>query len=186
MSKPRRNVELKASDPNPALSARRCSELGAEQQGEILQRDTYFDSPRGGLKLREERPGGPHLIQFDRADEPGPRESRYRTVGVPDAAATIAALRAALGVRVTVVKRRQLFLWREVRIHLDQVDGLGSFIELEAVASSDSDLLPEFAMIDHLKEMLGIADERLTGLGYADLLLRLDRRPAQQLSGLRW
>ncbi len=74
----RRNIECKASDPDPAASLIVCRTLGAEDHGEIRQRDTYFAVPRGGLKLREEQPGRPHLIQFERAGEPQQRESRYR------------------------------------------------------------------------------------------------------------
>jgi hypothetical protein len=71
---------------------------------EIRQRDTYFTVPRGGLKLREEQPGRPHLIQFERASEPQQRESRYRIAEVDDAEALRAALTAALGTTVVVCK----------------------------------------------------------------------------------
>jgi hypothetical protein len=77
MSAPRRNIECKASDPDPSGSLAVCRTLGAQDHGEIRQRDTYFTVPRGGLKLREEQPGRPHLIQFERASEPQQRESRY-------------------------------------------------------------------------------------------------------------
>jgi hypothetical protein len=75
---PRRNIELKATDPVPSASLEVCRALGAEDRGTIAQRDTYFEVSRGGLKLREEQPGRPHLIQFERASEPQQRESRYR------------------------------------------------------------------------------------------------------------
>jgi hypothetical protein len=73
---PRRNIELKATDPDPFASLDVCRRLGAKDRGTIEQRDTYFEVARGGLKLREEQPG-PHLIQFERANEPQQRESRY-------------------------------------------------------------------------------------------------------------
>jgi adenylate cyclase class IV len=79
VSEPRRNIELKASDRDPSGSSQACRTLGAQDQGEISQRDTYFAVRDGGLKLREEQPGRPHLIQFERASEPRQRESRYRT-----------------------------------------------------------------------------------------------------------
>jgi hypothetical protein len=75
---PRRNIELKAIDPDPSASLEVCRVLGAEDRGVIAQRDTYFEVARGGLKLRDEQPGRPHLIQFERASEPQQRESRYR------------------------------------------------------------------------------------------------------------
>jgi adenylate cyclase class 2 len=168
----RRNVECKARDPDPARSLRACEALGAEDRGEILQRDTYFEVRHGGLKLREERPGKPHLIQFERAREAQQRESRYRIVEIDDARVLRAALTAALGTRGEVVKRRRLFLWRGVRIHLDEVERLGTFIELEAVAPADSDLTDEHRLVVELRAALDITDERLVALGYAEQLLR--------------
>jgi len=77
------------------------------------QRDTYFEVPYGGLKLREEQPGRPHLIQFERASEPRQRESRYRIIEVSDGPALRAALAAAIGIRGVVAKRRHLLLVQE-------------------------------------------------------------------------
>lgn len=96
MQAPRRNIELKATDPDPSVSLEVCRSLGAEDRGTIAQRDTYFEVARGGLKLREEQPGRPHLIQFERASEPQQRESRYRIIEVSDGTALCAALAAAL------------------------------------------------------------------------------------------
>jgi adenylate cyclase class 2 len=171
---PRRNIECKASDPDPSGSLVVCHALGAKDHGEIRQRDTYFAVPRGGLKLREEQPGRPHLIQFERANEPRQRESRYRIAEVDDAEALRAALTAAIGATVVVSKTRRLFLWRQVRIHLDTVERLGNFIEIEAVAPPASDLAEEYALVQTLRERLGITDERLISRGYAEQLRALD------------
>lgn len=168
---PRRNIELKARDDDPDWSLGVCRTLGAEDHGTIQQRDTYFNVTTGGLKLREECPGSAHLIQFERADEPQQRESRYRIVGIEDPAQLRAALQAALGVVVVVAKRRRLHVWRDVRIHLDEVDGLGRFIELEAVAARDSDLTREHALIEELRAAFAISDYRLVSRGYAAQLL---------------
>jgi adenylate cyclase, class 2 len=168
----RRNVELKATDPSPACSLEICRALGAEDRGVLEQRDTHFAVPHGGLKLREQSPGQPHLIQFDRADEPQQRLSSYRVIDVDDGPACSAALTAALGLRCVVVKRRQLFLWRGVRIHLDRVEGLGSFVEFEAVASPDSDLTYEHELVARLREAFAVTDDRLCRHGYAMQLLQ--------------
>jgi adenylate cyclase class IV len=173
----RRNIELKATDPDPSASLEVCRTLGAEDHGTIAQRDTYFEVARGGLKLREEQPGRPHLIQFERASEPQQRESRYRIIEVSDGASLCAALATAIGIRGVVVKRRHLLLWQTVRIHLDEVERLGTFIELEAVAPADSDLTDERRLIAELREALGITDERLVALGYAAQLLRASGDP---------
>lgn len=173
MERPRRNIELKAYDPHPVRSLEVCRTLSAEDHGEIWQRDTYFQVTHGGLKLREERPGSPHLIQFERTNEPRQRESRYRIIEVDDGAALSAALADAIGIRVVVTKHRRLFLWRDVRIHLDEVDQLGEFIELEAVAPPDSDLTHEHDLVVELRAAFGITDERLLAIGYAEQLLNL-------------
>jgi adenylate cyclase, class 2 len=164
----RRNVELKAHDPDPEGSLSVCHALGADDRGVLSQRDTYFDVPRGGLKLREESPGSPHLIQFERAQRPEERLSSYRIVAIADGETARAALTTALGVRCTVTKRRRLFVWQDVRIHLDEVDGLGSFIELEAVAASESDLRREYRLVAELRDRFAIGDDRLCATGYAD------------------
>ncbi len=166
----RRNIELKAGDPDPARSLDACRALGAEDKGTIWQRDSYFHVPFGGLKLREEDPGRPHLIQFERANEPQQRESRYRIIEVEDAPTLLAALTAALGLAAVVTKQRHLFLWREVRIHLDEVAQLGTFIELEAVAPPDSDLSHEHQLIGELRSTFAITHERLVAVGYANQL----------------
>src|ERR687890_1840046 len=98
MAPPRRNVELKARDAQPQRSLERCVALGAEDRGELRQRDTYFAAPRGRLKLREQEPGGAELIAYERPDAAQPRESRYRIAPVADPPALRDALAAALGV----------------------------------------------------------------------------------------
>jgi adenylate cyclase class IV len=178
--RPRRNVECKARDPDPDRSLRVSMELGAEDHGELWQQDTCFDVTNGGLKLREERPGRPHLIQFERADEPQQRESRYRITELEDGPTLATMLAAAVGVRIVVTKRRRLLLWNGVRIHLDDVERLGRFIELEAVAPPDSDLVREHELIAELRDRLAITDERLIAVGYAPQLLAKD---AEQESG---
>jgi homotetrameric cytidine deaminase len=169
VSAPRRNVELKAMDPDPARSLAACRELGAEDRGALRQRDTYFRARSGRLKLREEEPGGAVLIQYDRPDAAQARESRYRLLPVAEPAVLRDSLDASLGTLVVVDKERHLLVWEGVRIHLDTVDGLGSFIELEGVAPEESDLSAERDKVAHLREALGIG-EILTD-SYSDRLL---------------
>jgi homotetrameric cytidine deaminase len=170
MAAPRRNVELKARDRDPARSLERALALGADDRGELVQRDTYFATPRGRLKLREQEPGGAELIAYERSDRADARESRYRLAPVADGAALREALDAALGTTVVVAKRRRLLVWEGVRIHLDEVAGLGAFVELEGVAAPGSDLTAEGERVARLRAELGIADADLEATGYADLL----------------
>ncbi len=92
--------------------------------------------------------------------------ARYRIVEVPQAEELIAALSETLGIRVVVTKRRRLFFWQNVRIHLDQVEGLGSFIEFEAVATPDSDLSLETKRIERLQSQCELKDADLIGASY--------------------
>jgi adenylate cyclase, class 2 len=169
----RRNVELKASDPDPARSRAACTRIGAEPHGMLRQRDTYFTARDGRLKLRREWAGDAeraHLIHYRRADEARQRTSAYSIVETEHPEALESMLAAALGVEIVVDKRRELFVWQHVRIHLDEVDRLGAFVELEAVAPPESDLSAEHARIDRLRSELGIADDRVCAVGYAQLL----------------
>jgi homotetrameric cytidine deaminase len=188
-----RNVELKARDPDPARTLERALALGADDRGEIRQRDTYFSGARGRLKLREQETGGSplwdELIEYSRPDSTDARTSTYRRVPVADVAPLREALDAAYGTLGTVTKRRRLLLWEGVRIHLDEVEGLGSFVELEAVAEAGSDLSGEHVKVERLREELGIEDEHLVATSYSDLVLgegeiaAADARSADELLG---
>ena len=170
MTAPRRNVELKARDPDPPRSAARCAALGAHDHGVLRQRDTYFAAARGRLKLREQEPGPAQLIAYQRPDDAQARTSAYRLADVGDPDALRDALDAALGTVVVVSKQRRLFIWEDVRIHLDDVDGLGAFVEIEGVAAPDSDLRRERELVARLRDELQIADEALVASSYSDLL----------------
>jgi adenylate cyclase, class 2 len=166
------NIELKARDPDPARSLEISLAVGAEDRGWLQQLDTYFKVPKGRLKLREQD-GRAELIHYERSDEPVERESDYRIARIEEPEGLKEALASALGVLVTVEKSRRLLLWRSVRIHLDEVPGLGTFIELEAVAERDSDLSVEYRNVAELRTMLGITAERILAVGYSDELLRV-------------
>lgn len=164
------NVELKARDPDPATTLARARALGAADHGVLRQRDTYFRVPHGRLKLREQEGAEAELIPYERADEAQARESRYERVPAPDPAALREALGAALGVRVVVDKARHLLVCDGVRIHLDDVAGLGRFVELEALVTSTAGEAAERCA--RVQAALGITD--VEPRGYADLLQAAD------------
>jgi len=172
VTEPSRNVELKARDPDPARTLERALAAGAREHGILHQRDTYFAVRHGRLKLREEEPGGATLIAYERPDTAAERVSDYRLVPVTDPAALRAALEATDGVLAVVAKARRLLLWEDsVRIHLDAVEGLGTFLELEAVAAPGSDLAREHDQVARLRDALAIADAALVEGSYADAVL---------------
>ncbi|HTP22861.1 MAG TPA: cytidine deaminase, partial [Solirubrobacteraceae bacterium] len=108
---------------------------------------------------------------YRRPDDAEATESAYVLAPVADADSLAEALDAALGTVVVVSKRRRLFLWEGVRIHLDEVDELGSFIEFEAVLPDAGDLATAADKLARLRASLEIADDALVAVGYADLLL---------------
>lgn len=172
MPHPARNVELKARDPDPARTLAAALALhGVEDRGVLVQRDTYLRTHRGRLKLREQEGARAHLIAYARADEAEARTSAYVLADVSDPGVTLLALDTALGTEVVVEKDRRLLLWRDVRIHLDRVAGLGNYVELEAVAAETSDLAAEHEKVAVLREALGIAAQHVEATGYAALLL---------------
>lgn len=126
-----RNIELKAKLPSFELALAACKAIGAAPQGDIYQVDTYFDVPHGRLKLREANPGQTELVHYHRPDVAGAKGCEYTLESVDHTIKPMLA--AALGILTVVEKVRTLYLWENVRIHLDRVEGLGDFLEFEAV-----------------------------------------------------
>ncbi|HEY2320504.1 MAG TPA: cytidine deaminase [Solirubrobacteraceae bacterium] len=166
------NLEIKARDLDPVRTGARCLALGAVDHGVLEQRDTYFAGRHGRLKLREERGSGAELIAYRRPDAAEPRESTFIRAAAADPRTLGEALDAAVGTTVVVVKRRRLLVWENVRIHLDDVEGLGTFIELEALVGPGLNEGAEAAAkIDRLRAELEISGDALVAVGYSDLLL---------------
>jgi adenylate cyclase class IV len=165
-----RNVELKFRVP--ALEPVRLAALaaGARPEGRLWQTDTYYRCASGRLKLRHTEGQDAQLIWYARADLADARPSDYLLVPVPDAVALHQALAQALGVRAVVVKERTLYLWRQVRIHLDQVVGLGSFVELEAVLLPDQPESVGRDWLADLVERLGLAACMPVAESYGELV----------------
>ncbi len=139
------NLETKARCADLSAVARLAAQIGARYEGRLDQVDTYFDVSPGRLKLRElthHLPDGHlsasvELIRYERPDQAGPRVSRYDRTGITDVESCRARLAAAHGVRGVVCKRRELWTLKATRIHLDRLDELGDFVELETVASGE-------------------------------------------------
>jgi adenylate cyclase class 2 len=171
----KQNVELKArlSDlPNARQVAARLATTPVEI---LRQVDTYFVCSSGRLKLRELDGASAELIAYDRPDHPESRTSQYRILKMADPAAAKELLTAALGALVVVEKTRELYLHDNVRIHLDEVVGLGAFLEFEAVLTSPSDAEQGRRQVQGLATEFSLRDEDLVAKSYSDLLLQ---RPA--------
>ena len=164
------NIELKARCADLTKARAVAIELGAQSQGVEQQTDTFFVTRCGRLKLRESSLRGAMLIPYFRSDDARPRQSDYAVLPTDDPAQAKRLLGDMLGVAAVVRKQRELLLLGNVRIHLDQVDGLGTFIEFEAVLADDATPESEQAKVRELMREFGIADDDLLSVAYADML----------------
>jgi predicted adenylyl cyclase CyaB len=169
-----RNIEIKARIASIDAVLPRARALASGEAQLIAQDDTFFAVPHGRLKLREFADGSAELIHYQRADTLDAKLSDYRRVPVPDAAALREALARALGRLGRVRKQRWLLRAGQTRIHLDRVEGLGDFMELEVVLRDEQSEVDGVRIAEHLMPELGLARaERIAG-AYLDLLV--DRR----------
>jgi predicted adenylyl cyclase CyaB len=127
------NIEIKARVHDLDAIRARAARLSEGPEQVIPQTDTFFHTSNGRLKLRELTSGVAQLIYYDRSDQSGPRRSDYSIFETPDPRALKLVLSAALGVRGVVSKVRRLYMIGQTRVHLDEVEGLGTFMELEVV-----------------------------------------------------
>ncbi len=167
-----RNIEIKARVADPVALLQRARALATAPEQLLLQDDSFFRLPagRGRLKLRQQADGSAVLIHYHRADGTEARASDYLLVPQPDGDACRAALARALGLLGRVRKRRTLLLVGRTRVHLDAVEGLGDFMELEVVLQDGDTDAEGAAEAEALMRSLGLAGApRLAG-AYLDLL----------------
>jgi adenylate cyclase class IV len=170
-----RNLELKVAMDAGAFAevVRRARFLGESRV--VRQVDTYFAVPTGRLKLRETSEGEARhaeLIGYSRPDEAGARWSEYyRAEFQPEQIAPlIAMMQKTIGVRTVVAKEREVVVTRRTRIHLDTVDQLGHFVELETVVGEDAGDSGADAELADVVAMLGLGEHRIVAGSYSDLI----------------
>lgn len=166
-----RNLEFKARLEDVAATLAKARSVGAELWGDLRQTDTYFDSPRGRLKLRETAGFQAELIYYERSEASGHRESDYFVSRFPDAASALDVLSRALPVRAVVRKKRTLVSLDTTRIHFDNVEGLGQFLEIEVPVQDDETAAAE--RLDSLIEGLGFTWNDCIRASYVDLLAEI-------------
>jgi len=165
-----RNIEIKARIASVESLLPRAQALAGAPPRLIGQDDSFFAVPQGRLKLRQFADGSAELIHYQRADSTAAKASDYVRVPVPDPAALREALARACGLLGRVRKQRWLLLVGPTRVHLDRVEGLGDFIELEVVLRDGQPDAEGVATAERLMTELGLAGaERLAG-AYLDLL----------------
>ena len=165
-----RNIELKARLANFTAAVKVCEDLHADYRGDIQQVDTYFRVAEGRFKMRASDPGEDYLVYYRRPDVSGPKGCDYE-IAVVDRA-ILPVLSSALGVLTVVDKTRTLYLWENVRIHLDNVVGLGHFIEFEAVLSDPYDDNDGQRKLAFLQESFSIPSSSLIEHSYLDMMLK--------------
>jgi len=165
------NIEIKARCKEPGVIRKYLKNKQAEFKGVDNQVDTYFNIANGRLKLREGNIEN-GLIYYERNDDLGAKESNFQLVSIPDAKALKDILSKSLGIKIIIEKKREIYFIDNVKFHIDEIAGLGSFVEIEA-----SDLYRNISKAElqsqcnfYLSE-LRIKNEDFIPVSYSDMLL---------------
>ena len=172
-----RNIEIKARVGDLEQMRARVERICDGPGEEIGQEDIFFYSNQGRLKLRFLGSGRGQLIYYERGDVLGPRVSNYFIYETADPVGLREVIGQAAGVRGIVRKRRWLYWRGNVRIHIDQVDGLGSFLELEVVLGEQEDRKSGLVSAAEIMDMLKINTVDLIERAYIDLIDERDDIP---------
>lgn len=164
------NIEIKARLHDRAAIEARARELTDVPVELIPQVDTFFVTAKGRLKLRELSADRGQLVYYERLDQGGPKRSDYRIFETRDVQGLRETLGSALGIRGVVRKVRSLYLIGQTRLHLDQVEDLGDFMELEVVLRPNQSESDGTAIANDLLDRLGVARSDLLEGAYMDLL----------------
>lgn len=164
------NIEIKARAADAAALERAVLALGPRGPQDIAQEDVFFACPDGLLKLRVLAPDRGELIRYQREAGTEPRPSHFTIAPTTDPAALRAILAAVLGELGVVRKRRRLYLVDQTRVHLDRVEGLGDFLELEVVLAAGQTREQGEAIARDLMARLGVGPRDLLGGTYFDML----------------
>ena len=164
------NIEIKARAYDFKRQSELASGLSDGPAQRLRQEDTFFNVPSGRLKLREFGNGTGEMIQYHRPDRTEPAESSYIRSATTDPSTLKEALTEALGVRAVVKKQRTVYVAGQTRIHLDEVEGLGEFLELEVVLGDEESAAQGKLIAGKLMERLEIDEADLVSSAYVDLL----------------
>jgi len=173
-----RNVEIKARIPGGVEEFQRRLDVAKKLTGTggelIVQRDVFFNSPQGGrLKLRYlEAPARSQLVHYDRPDVAGPKLSKYNKIDVDEPAVLEKILRQSNGTLGVLAKRRLLFIHEQTRIHMDDVQDLGHFMEFEVCLRPEQTLEEGQAIAEQLSQTFNIAPADLMTGSYFDALTK--------------
>lgn len=165
------NVEIKAHCSDPEPIRKYLQDNGASFKGVDHQVDTYFRVPQGRLKLREGWIEN-NLIYYRRPDQAGPKTCEYILHPVDKDSHLKTLLTEAIEILIVVDKVREIYYINNVKFHIDQVNGLGSFMEIEATCH-DGTLTRDQLLVQcrYYQSQLNIPENELITVSYSDLLL---------------
>ena len=164
------NLEIKAKYSSLSQARRISRTLGARFGGTLKQTDTYFKVKRGRLKLREINEKELELIYYRRENARGSRYSDYTVLQLQKKEAAKRVLESLFETMVVVKKRRDLFLYKNSRIHIDSVAGLGGFVEFEVLLVQGKRQAQQ--LMSFLQSKFGIDSSSLIAGSYSDMLLK--------------
>ena len=164
------NIEVKARVADFSRLRQKAEKLTDTPCQVIPQEDTFFNCPIGRIKLRELSPHRGQLVYYQRQDISGPKHSEYKIFETDNPTGLKDIFSEAFGVRGVVSKVRYVYMVGQTRIHLDEVKGLGKFMELEVVLIPGQTDAEGEAIARDLMHQLGIEEHDLITSAYMDLL----------------
>ncbi len=165
------NIEIKAHCRHPERVRRVLQEAGAVFRGTDEQMDVYFRVPKGRLKLRQGTIENA-LIFYERPNEAGPKRSDVFLYPASDSGLLREVLEKALGILAVVSKKREIYFLGNIKFHIDRVEGLGDFAEIEAMdtgGSGDCETLRR--QCEDFMKRFGIETNDLLERSYSDMVL---------------
>jgi adenylate cyclase class 2 len=164
------NLEFKASVFSLEGVKNISSDINATHLTTLYQTDTYFNTNKGRLKLRENNENEAQLIFYEREENSSDRWSNYKIYNVQDFPLLKELLINAYGVKVVVKKERDVFIFKNARIHVDKVENLGDFIEFEVI--HESDVTKSSELLEFLKSSFKSEINQVFLESYSDILLK--------------
>jgi len=169
------NIEIKAHVSNLLNLRKKVEESCGKHEDLLYQRDVFYNLKKYRIKLRNVN-GDSELIIYKRENTSGPKQSSYIRIPVALPKLVHAILKTTLGIRGIVEKKRTLFFSEQTRIHLDEVEGLGTFLEFEVVLNSDDTPEAGVSIANKLMKQLEIQEADLISGSYIDLIEKNLRR----------
>lgn len=166
-----KNIEIKARCENLAFVRNKLHELKADFKGVDHQIDTYYNSREGRLKMREGNIET-NLIHYNRPNQSGPKQSDFTLFKTDNPEGLKDILSKSMGVKVVVDKKREIYFIKNVKFHIDEVQELGNFVEIEVTDMKGDRTVQEMQVVcEEYMQILNIKSKDLLQVSYNDLLL---------------